>query len=116
MILVLVCIPIIIVVIKKGLLTRLVKALTQAEPPAWIHYTNMPYKGYIIEWDYQVVPLVLSVLCPACRCIVSQKPGSGYTYCPKCDTYFPERLYEQDFEDIRKIIERNIRMGDYPKG
>jgi hypothetical protein len=37
----LVLIPIIIVVIKSGISTRLIKALTKEEPPPWRHYTEM---------------------------------------------------------------------------
>lgn len=110
----LVLIAIIIGGIKLGLFASLVKVFTKEESPPWREYTEMFYKGYLIKWEYE--PFNLSVLCPKCRCRVTRKFMASSTYCPLCGTYFEESLFEEDFGDIRKIIERNIRMGDYPKG
>jgi hypothetical protein len=81
----------------------------------WVHYTKMEYKGFLIRWNY--TNHTISVLCPKCECEVTRQSGpTGNTYCPLCKTYFAENISKEDYNNIIKIIIRNIEKGEYPKG
>jgi hypothetical protein len=75
-------------------------------------YKEIPYKEYIIEIDYTFADrfvISMRALCSSCRCEITD-PWNGQTYCPNCHRVYYDRLSQEDYNNILKIVDRKVRL------
>lgn len=98
--------------------------------PTWRSYRKDQFNGVVWHWNYGAGPNSsvegLTPVCPSCQCQLVDKDYDGYlpgdhywyalycTHCAKNVAEFKEQ-YAHTRRDIKLLIGRNIRSGDWQK-
>ncbi len=116
---------IIVLLIVSGII-EIIKKPEKGNTPEWLNYKKDNYKDWKFAWDYYLTSkyqYAMKDLRPICNCgcELSLKDRVGNTYysygilvCPKCNTTYPN-MEEEVIDDFKKIVNYNIRNGNFPK-
>jgi hypothetical protein len=88
------------------------------QEPLWKNFTHFRWRNWLFTWKYSGNNIIdLRPICLKCQCELSltKASGGGYHmifYCPNCSSIYPG-IYENDLEDIEKIIYHKLNTGEY---